>query len=130
MSNGIHITGLGKEIESLLDGYKTGVIEARNKAVKQTATEVAKEIRGHITFRERTGNYVRSFKVVKKLDNAGRVSYLWYVEAPHYRLSHLLEKGYGKDKIVARAFPHIKYGEALAARRLPELIKKNLEGTK
>lgn len=130
MSNGIRIDGLGAEITSILNRYRTGAIEARNKAVKQTANEVAQEIRGHITFRRRTGKYEKAFAVRREQDNAGRISYRWYVEAPHYRLSHLLEKGYGKNKIVARAFPHIKYGEELAARRLPELVKKNLEEQK
>jgi len=99
-------------------------------AVDKVAAEVSDEIKGHVTFRQRTGQYVKSFAMKSDAATQNRNKrYIWYVKPPHYRRTHLLEKGHvtrGGGR--ARAFPHIKYGAELAERRLPEEIEKAIKG--
>lgn len=102
---------LDSEIESIAD---------------QVAGEVNDEIKSHITFNQRTGKYVRSFRI-KKLysDQKFNHSRIWFVAAPHYRLTHLLENGHAlRNGGRARAFPHIIFGEKLAQERMTELCEK------
>lgn len=124
----IKITDLDKAVQSILGNYSTGIFAATKKAVEQVSNEVAREIKGHVTFRRRSGDYERAFAIKRQNDALGYASATWYVKAPHYRLTHLLENGHKlRDGRRSRAFPHIAYGAELAARRLPELIKQEME---
>lgn len=112
-------------------------IAARVKKSVDTVTkEVKREIKSRVAFNNRTGDYVKAFRT-KTLYEDDRVKRkAWYVAPPHYRLTHLLERGHkifigttrGQRQVHvkggrARAFPHIIYGDELAKRRLPKLIE-------
>ena len=122
---------VGKAVEGLIGSYAAGTFRATQKAIDDVSVEVMREIQGHVTFRKRTGNYVRNFAIKKDTDNLGYARARWYVKAPYYRLTHLLENGHStRNGGRTRAFPHITYGEQLAQTRLPELIKKHMEEMK
>lgn len=124
----IGIDDLAAEISKELEGYTSEIIEGTNKAVDKVAKEVNNEIKSHIQFKERTGDYVKSFKLETTVNRKTRKVKTWHVKAPHYRLTHLLENGHvvaggGRTK----AYPHIKYGEEIAKKRMEELVTEVIE---
>lgn len=118
----------GAIVESLKE-YTEDVKDRIFAAVDKVAAEVSDEIKGHVTFKQVTGQYVKSFAKKSYKNNLYDRKYIWYVKPPHHARAHLLEKGHAlKGGGRARAFPHIKYGEELAQKRLPEEIEKAIKG--
>lgn len=118
---------LDEAIRRRLNGYAEEVTKGIQKAVKTAVKETGREIKRRIPFRQRTGNYLRAFRTMASVK--GRSAYgRWYVKAPMHGLAHLLEDGHktasgGRTK----AYPHIRYGEELAKRRMEELAKEVIE---
>jgi len=128
MPEKITIDAVGSAVEDALAGYMKGTGAAVKRAVDRTAAEMNDEIRAHTAFKRRTGAYEKAFALKTVFEDDMNKRVRWYVKAPHYRLTHLLEYGH---RIVDRnhrlhgmtkPHPHIAYGEALARKRLPELI--------
>lgn len=112
-----------------LNEYSDEIAEGTFNAVDTVTGEAAAEIKKHITFTQRTKKYVRSFRTKTSFQDRRNKRNTWYVKAPHYRQTHLLEYGHSnRNGTRTRAFPHIKYGAELAERRLPELIEKVIKG--
>jgi hypothetical protein len=123
------VNRLAAAIEHELQSFSEAVSEKIGEAVEIVAKEVNDEIKQHVTFRERTGKYVKAFRI-KKINTGSKYNYsrVWHVLGPHYRLTHLLEHGHAlRGGGRARAFPHIIYGEQLAERRMPELAEKAVQ---
>ena len=120
------VNKLADAIASELSSYSDKLDGEIESIVDQVAGEVNEAIKNHITFNQRTGKYVRSFRI-KKLYGEQKYNHsrIWYVAAPHYRLTHLLENGHAlRNGGRARAFPHIIFGEKLAQERMTELCEK------
>lgn len=111
---------MGEYSESVTDGVK--------KAVDTVAKEVNAEIKKHVTFNQRTGDYVKAFRIKDVYEGKYSKSKAWYVSGGHYRLTHLLENGHAKiGGGRTRVFPHIIFGEELAKKRMEELAKEAIE---
>ena len=122
------IDDFARAIKEALEEYSEEVIEATKQAVEQTAKEVNEEIKKRVSFNQRTKKYVRAFKIKTAEETRFNKSKVWYVSNGQHRLTHLLEFGHAtKNGGRTRAFPHIKYGEDLALRRLPELIEEGIK---
>ena len=118
-------TAIGHELQA----YSDSVSEKIGEAVEVVAKEVNDEIKQHVTFRERTGKYVKAFRI-KKVYTGSKYNHsrIWHVQSPHYRLTHLLENGHAlRNGGRAQAFPHIIYGEQLAQRRMQELTEQAVQ---
>lgn len=123
------VKNLAAAIEQELQNYSDSVSEKIQKAVDVVAEEVNNEIKQHVTFQQRTGDYLKAFRI-KKLNTGSKHNHsrIWHVLAPHYRLTHLLEHGHAlRDGGRSRAFPHIKFGEELAERRMQELTERAVQ---
>ena len=112
------VAALSKELSS----YSEEITEGIKKAVDIVGKETNAEIKKHITFNQITGNYVKSFRVKKVHESKNKKLKTWYVANGNHRLTHLLENGHalwqgGRTE----AYPHIKYGEELARKRMDEL---------
>ena len=112
------VAALSKELSS----YSEEITEGIKKAVDIVGKETNAEIKKHITFNQITGDYVKSFRVKKVHDSKNKKLKTWYVANGNHRLTHLLENGHalwqgGRTE----AYPHIKYGEELAKKRMEEL---------
>lgn len=127
MSETIRIDALAAVIDQTLEAYAGAVESAADRAVDRTAEQVNTEILRHITFRQHTGDYVKSF-AFKRSRWSGYYAKIWHVKAPEYRKTHLLEDGHANpDGTRTRAYPHIRYGAELARRNLPENFAKEMD---
>lgn len=112
------VAALSKELSS----YSEEITEGIKKSVDIVGKETNAEIKKHITFNHITGDYVKSFRVKKVHESKNKKIKTWYVANGNHRLTHLLENGHalwqgGRTE----AYPHIKYGEELARKRMEEL---------
>lgn len=111
-----------------LQEYSDKVTEEEKKAVDVVSKEVNDTIKEHITFKQHSGDYVKAFRLKTTEDTALSKKKTWYVKAPQYRLTHLLEKGHALEGGGrAKAFPHIEYGQELAEKRMMELSEEGIE---
>lgn len=122
------VSELASLIGQYLSEYTEEVTAATKKAVDVTAKAVDAEIKSKITFTQRTGNYVKAFRIKKSHEDMHNKRKTWYVSGEEYRLTHLLENGHalrGGGRV--KAFPHVIYGQQLAEKRLQELIEEGIE---
>lgn len=133
MAQTYRIDGVEKALNDAIADYRKGAGEACKKAVTQTMDETAKVIRENVHFRQRSGKYVKSFAVKVLHEDEQNKRIIWYAKSPHYRLTHLLENSHkirdrnGAEHGRTSAYPHISKGAEYADKRLPELIKKEME---
>lgn len=124
----IQIDDLDSEIAEYMSNYFQDVTDGVKKAVDTVSKEANDEIKKHITFKQPTGKYVKSFRIKTVFESRLNKRNTWYVANGHHRLTHLLEKGHALSQGGrANAYPHIKYGEELAQRRMEELAKEAIE---
>ena len=124
----VSVDDLSAAIVAELSSYNEKVTDGIKSAVEQVAKEVNDEIKSHILFIQRTGKYVKAFRVKRTFENKYNRKCTWHVAEPYYRLTHLLEYGHAtRNGGRTKAYPHIKYGEELAIRRITELSKEAIE---
>ena len=125
---------LSAALKDILDEYNGYIVNDMKVAAKAAADQANKEIKAHTTFRNRSGKYVRNFRVTLVKEGNSYVQYAWHVAGGQHRLTHLLEKGHktrskGGGKLRADAFPHIEYGERVARlvfeKELTEAVTKH-----
>lgn len=124
----VSIDDLAAEIVKELANYSETVTEGVKKAVDVVAKECNEEIKKNVRFNEPTGKYVKAFRIKNAYDGKYNKGKVWHVANGQYRLTHLLEKGHaltGGGR--SRAFPHIKFGEELAKKRMEELTREAIE---
>lgn len=119
---------LARLIGQYLSEYSQEITVKTKRAVDIVANEVNAEIKARVPFTQRSGNYVRAFRIKTQHETKYNKTKAWHVVDGEYRLTHLLEHGHAlKGGGRARAFPHIIYGEQLAEKRLQELIEGGIE---
>lgn len=124
----IKIDDLAAAILGELESYSQAVTDELKKAVEVVAAEANEEIKNRIAFKQRTRDYVKAFRLKTTYESKFAKRKTWYVTNGQYRLTHLLEHGHAlRQGGRARAYPHIKYGEELAQRRMEELAKEAIE---
>lgn len=124
----IEIEDLAKTIAEELSKYTDEITEKVKENIDIVAEECNEEIKKHITFKQPTGKYVKAFRIKKSFEDKYNKRNTWHVSGVYYRLTHLLEYGHalingGRTK----AYPHIKYGDELAKKRMEELTKEAIE---
>ena len=118
----IQASQLDKELQDMLSTYATDVSRGLEKLKLEEAKETRDEVKANIKSQNliRTGDYQKSISYKKS-----GTSYVVYARAPHYRLTHLLEKGHAKrGGGRARAYPHIGPAEQNMIKR----YTKGIEG--
>lgn len=131
MSDTINIDELASQIANELDSYTEEITADIKKAVDTVGKEANEEIKKHITFKQPTGKYVKSFRVKTSYEDKFNKRNTWYVANGQHRLTHLLENGHAlRDGGRSEAYPHIKYGEELAIKRMEELAKEAVQNAK
>lgn len=126
----IQVEELAKSIKEALEEYSQEVTDITKEAVELVAKEVNEEIKNRVTFNRtnRKNNYVKSFRVKTLEETRFNKSKVWHVANGQHRLTHLLENGHvTRNGGRAKAFPHIKFGEELAQRRLPKVVEEGIK---
>lgn len=124
----VGIDGLADLIAEYMENYSQEVTDGIKKAIDTVADEANQEIKNHIIFKERSGKYARAFRLKTSYEDRYNKRKTWYVANGQHRLTHLLEKGHAlRQGGRTRAYPHIKYGEELAQKRMEELAKEAIE---
>ena len=72
----------------------------------------------------KTGEYRQHFAVARETLSKRHHTATWHVEAPEYRLTHLLENGHATRDGTKRTKPvkHIKYGRKIAEQVIDERL--------
>ena len=122
----VSIDELADAVTKAVQEYTDDVTEGIKQKVDVVSDEVNEAIQAHITFSEPTQKYRKAFRI-KRSASEGHYNKknIWYVGGSQYRLTHLLEKGHALRKGGrTKAFPHIKYGEEIAQKRMVELSEE------
>ena len=94
MSKSIGIEQLGDAIARELTTYGEDVIAGIKKEAKKSMARLVKDTKATAPVGHRKKHYRDSISSKKLSENDRSVTYVWYVNGPDYRLSHLLENGH------------------------------------
>ena len=91
MSNNIIINSenFSKEIGEILNSYDEKIIDGLKKSVKDAADELTKSTKKDAPVR--TGEFKRKITNKKIYEDSRSVTYLWGVNDPKWRITHLIE---------------------------------------
>lgn len=114
-----------------LENYSEEVEEATKKEIQKVTKEVKKEVKVSGSYVDKTGLYRKAISIKHVAEGNGYKRNKVYVKSPHYRLTHLLEKGHLNNNGTGRtkAYPHWQKGQDIAD-RLPQRIKEGIEKIK
>lgn len=117
-----NINQLANEIIKALNGYEEHVVQGIEEAKDKVSTETVNMLRAESP--RKTGAYAKGW--TKKQMGTGYVIY----NKPHYRLTHLLEKGHAKvgGGRVPPKKVHIKPAEEMAIEKLEQEIRRVVQG--
>lgn len=122
MSNKVAIGQLSSSIVDALKEYTDEVTEGLEKAKEEVAKDTVKVLKS--TSPKKTGAYAKSWRR-KKVGSAQVI----HVAAPHYRVSHLLEKGFAlRNGGRVSGKPHIAPAEEQAIKKYEEKVEKVIRG--
>lgn len=129
MANKIQANQMSDEITKWLTEYSEEVSEVSKQVVDEVAEGCFEEVKNHITWKDK--KYSASFQLKKSFEDKRNKRNTWYVESPHYRLTHLLEFGHvTRNGGRTKAFPHVKYGDEFARNNLELKLKEAIEKCK
>lgn len=113
MSN-VDIDRVSNTIRATLNTYSRQIVEGVEKAADDTVKEMVKETKKRPGGRYSTGRYARAIASQVGQNTIYAKSRIWYVKAPRYRITHLINNGhairggghYAGDKHVTKATDH------------------------
>lgn len=130
MGKTIQATELKNEVVKMLTQYDETVTEVAKEVVDDIADGVMQETKNHIEWHDK--EYSKSFDLKTSFEDKRNKRKTWYVKAPHYRLTHLLEFGHlrrnGQPK--TKKFPHVSYGYEFAKNNFEAEMKERIEKCK
>ena len=115
------------ELEQSLGAYNKDVNDALDRAGEKCGKATNEEIKKHCKFKGE--KYIKAFRLERVKNSSLTSHWRWYVKAPYYRLTHLLERGHAKRNGGGRttAYPHIQYAEEFARDNYENYTKEELE---
>lgn len=127
MSKRIKPDELSSVIEQELTIYSDSVMNGVRSAVRKSTRQMVTETKAQ-RFKQDTGDYRKSIASRTEKNTPNAMIMQWYVKAPHYRLSHLLEFGHatpnGRRTI---AYGFIGKAEANAIETLDKAVEEAIK---
>lgn len=125
-SGKISINQLDERIQAELNDYAYIAQSVVDKAIDMAADAGAEELQK--TSPKRTGAYASSWTAGGEKTTKTKKSKVIYADAPHYRLTHLLEKGHAKvNGGRTKPIQHIEPAEAFTIDKFIKFIKEGLK---
>ena len=90
----ISVGQLSEAISKELSIYNERVITGVKEQAKKSMDQLVKDTKATAPVGKRKKHYRNSIKSKKVSEDDRSATYLWYVDGPDYRLSHLLENGH------------------------------------
>ena len=122
----VSVTGLDTAIQQILTLYHQDVNEAIDECSQKAVKDLVKRTKATAPVGYR-GSFKRNIasKQLKKSVNGS--TYVWYVKAPDYRLTHLLAHGHAKkDGGRTRADPFLANAVDVVKKDYEEAVKEAL----
>ena len=94
MSKNIPPENLSDVVMNELLFYKKSIVTGMNKEAHKAVKNLVKKTKDTAPVGRREKHYKNSISSKKLNTDSSSVNYLWYVKAPDYRLSHLLNNGH------------------------------------
>ena len=94
MANNLSSDNFASALSEELGLYAADIVRKINSLSDEAVKEIVRKTKK--TAPKRTGNFRKSIASKKIVAANGVEKYVWYVKAPHYRLTHLLVKGHLK----------------------------------
>ena len=121
---------IANTITRYLDIALEDYTDIMKEVIEETAEKVVEETKAHITFHDKV--YSKSIALTDEFDTKRSKKKLWYVKAPHYRLTHLLEFGHvtRNGTTRTRAYPHVEYGQRYVTEHFANDLKERIENAR
>lgn len=89
----IKMDQLASTIDKELTLYGKDITAGVKKVAQKNMRDLVKQTKAH-RYKEDTGAYRKAISSRKLKETVNSLEMQWYVKAPHYRLTHLLEYGH------------------------------------
>lgn len=123
MANTIKIGEIANEIANTLSGYTVQVADGVKAAADETMKELVADTKKDAP--TRSGDYKKAMAIKTRHESNYEKRLTWYVKPPHYRLTHLLEKGHAKrGGGRVKAYPHVAKNEEKAIADFEDRVKE------
>ena len=129
MSKKIKADEMSKEIVKMLTEYTEEVTDIAKSVVDEISQGTMDETKNHIEWKDKA--YSKNFVLKKSFEDKRNKRNTWYVKAPYYRLTHLLEFGHiTRNGGRTRSFPHVRYGDEFVKNNFENRLKEAIENAR
>lgn len=120
---------LANMLSNELVKYVDEISDITKKATEKVSKDALKILKENapVSKRKSKGRYKKSLSVKTQYEGKREKRVVLYSKSPHYRLTHLLEKGHATKGKRFDGKPHFKQAEEYADNTLTEEIIKGIE---